>query len=400
MKSPALPPRGTVYFCFANPSGFSGQKAATELVMTALRARGWRCRSLPLPLFDRIGTGRFALVRYLLALLAAWFRCSRLLFGGKSVLCVNMGQTRSSFLRDAIPLLLGWVGQGRRRLIISLHGSLFMNWGRESVDGRIFRFFLMRAGIVTVLGARQKAHLVALGIPSDRVQVVINSCNLEVASTKAVTAKHGASGKLTAVRCLYLSSLIDTKGYPEYLEALLRLTELPGVKIEAVLCGRYVPCEFAQRFADAPSAENWIAQQMAAINRSARVKVSWVKGAMGAAKADLFGSAHVFILPTRYPVEAQPVVLLEAMASGCALITTRAGEIPTILDERSAVFLAEASTESLVLSLQAIVASPATRARLALAAHARFVKYYQLERHLDRWETLLGAGGASIGVAP
>ncbi len=400
IMKPASRARSTVYFCFANPPGFSGQKAATELVMTGLRKRGWRCRPLPLPLFDRSGTGRFALVRFLWAVLVAWSRCLRLLISPGSALCVNLGQTRPAFLRDAIPLLLGWLGLGRRRLIISLHGSLFMNWDRASVDGRLFRFLLLKAGIVTVLGARQSAHLVALGIPADRVRVVINSCSLELASTAAVTAKHRRADERPVVRCLYLSSLIDTKGYPEYLEALLRLADLPGVQIEAVLCGRLVPHEFSQRFIDATSAENWIEQQMAAINRSVRVKVRWVKGAVGKVKSDLFTSADVFVLPTRYPVEAQPLVLLEAMASGCALVTTRAGEIPTILDEQSAVFLTEPSTESLALSLQVIVASTAMRARLALAAHSRFVKHYQLDRHLDVWENILAAPARSSGGGP
>jgi glycosyltransferase involved in cell wall biosynthesis len=81
-------------------------------------------------------------------------------------------------------------------------------------------------------------------------------------------------------------------------------------------------------------------------------------------------------------------VLLEAMASGCAIITTRAGEIPTILDDRSALFLATVSTEALATALQTLVADAAARTRLAQAAHARFIERYQIERHLDQWEAL------------
>jgi glycosyltransferase involved in cell wall biosynthesis len=88
-------------------------------------------------------------------------------------------------------------------------------------------------------------------------------------------------------------------------------------------------------------------------------------------------------------VEAQPVVLLEAMASGCAIVTTAAGEIPAILDDRSAVLLTDGTSETLAAALQSLVADAAARARLALAANARFVNLYQIERHLDTWEKLL-----------
>jgi glycosyltransferase involved in cell wall biosynthesis len=382
--------RGRVYFCFPNPSGFSGQKAATELVIDGLSRRGWDCRRLPQPVFDRGEESWIAPFRFFAGVLAAWTRASRLLGARGGWLCVNLGQTRAAFLRDAVPLLLGRAGLGRARVVVSLHGSLFMRWADESLDARIFRFLAGNAGTVTVLGERQHARLLELGIPEERVAIVVNSCGLEPASAKSVAEKQsGAAGPTQPVRCLYLSSLIDTKGYPEYLEALLRLSKLTGPRIEAVLCGRLVASEFSSRFRDAASAEAWIERGIREINRSSRVRVSWIKGAAGAEKAALFRNAEIFTLPTRYAVEAQPVVLLEAMASGCAIVTTAAGEIPAILDDRSAVLLTDGSSETLAAALQSLVADAAARARLALAANARFVNLYQIERHLDTWEKLL-----------
>ncbi len=382
--------RGTVYFCFADPAGFSGQKAATELVINGLAQRGWMCRRLPQPVLDRSDGRRLAAARYLFRVLVSWIRSFRLLGARGGWLGVNLGQTRAAFLRDAIPLLLGRAGLGRTRVIISLHGSLFMQWANGSLEARVFRFLLHHAGTVTVLGEPQRARLLALGLPEERVVIVVNSCDLEPAAAEAVTAKHSlAADPNRPVRCLHLSSLIDTKGFPEYLESLHRLSDLAGPPIEAVLCGRLVASEFSGRFPDIASAESWINQQIAEIHRRARVRVRWVKGAVGADKATLFREADLFVLPTRYAVEAQPLVLLEAMASGCAIITTRAGEIPTILDDRCALFLPAVSTDALTTALQTLRSDAAERARLALAAHTRFVDRYQLSRHLDAWESLL-----------
>jgi glycosyltransferase involved in cell wall biosynthesis len=391
--------RESVYFCFADPAGFSGQKAATELVIKGLAQRGWRCHRLPQPVLDRSGGGRLAPARYLLCVVKSWIRSFRLLGARGGWLGMNLGQTRAAFLRDAIPLLLGRAGLGRTRVIISLHGSLFMQWADDSLEARVFRFLLHHAGTVTVLGEQQRARLLALGLSEDQVVIIVNSCDLGPVSPEAVRAKHPlATDSHRPVRCLHLGTLYDSKGFPEYLESLHQLSALAGPPIEAVLCGRLVASEFSNRFRDLSAAETWIDRQIAEINRSARVRVRWVKGAAGADKAALFREAELFVLPTRYAVEAQPLVLLEAMASGCAIITTRIGEIPTILDDRSAMFLPTASTAALTAALQTLVMDAAARARLALAAHTRFVDCYQLDRHLDAWEALLNTARPRITV--
>ncbi len=388
--------RGPIYFCFADPVGFSGQKAATELIIQGLAARGWNCRRLPQPVMERESASGLARARHLRRMLISWIRSLRLLFTRSGHLCVNLGQTRAAFLRDAIPLLLGRLGLGRSRVIVSLHGSLFMRWADVSLEARVFRFLLGNAGVVTVLGNGQRERLLNLGLTSMRVAVVVNSCDLEPLLTTAVLAKHSSARvRDQPVRCLYLSSLIDTKGFPEYLEALRLVAALFGPRVEAVLCGRLIASEFSERFANIAEAEQWIEREMAEINRSARVRIRWIKGAVGAEKAALFREADVFVLPTRYAVEAQPLVLVEAMASGCAIITTRIGEIPTILDERSAEFIPEVSSDALAAVLQSVTANLSIRLQLAVAAHARFMERYRRERHIDEWERLLESNSAN-----
>jgi glycosyltransferase involved in cell wall biosynthesis len=398
MATPDIP--GSIFFSFADPVGFSGQKAATELVIKGLSARGWACRRLPLPVLRDSGrpTGP---VSFAAGLLAAWGRALRLSTARGAWLCVNIGQTRSAFIRDGVPLLIGRASLGRRRICIVLHGSLFMRWARDSFDARAFVFLLGNAGVVTVLGESQRARLIDLGIPASRVIVVVNSCDAEVLSEEAVRAKHDPhrSGP-RRLKLLFLSSLIDTKGYPEFLGAVRRLAEWGGPAIEAVVCGRVAPSEFSERFRDTAAAENWIQEQVDAINRSSRSTARWVKGAVGAEKAALLREADVFVLPTRYPVEAQPVALLEAMASGCAIVTTRAGEIPTILDGDCAVMLETASTDSVEAALQTLVINPERRLRLGSAALKRFVDRYGVERHLDNWEAFLEPARPAKGAGP
>lgn len=400
-KSSSLP---TVWFCYARPAGFSGQKEATEMVLRGLTARGWNCRSLPQPVLERERGGWFAVLRYGVALLVAWFRALRLLGSRSGRLCVNLGQTRAAFLRDSVPLWLGRMSFGRDQIIVSLHGSLFMQWRRGSLNASLFCSLLGHAGSVTVLGDKQRRHLLSLGLPAHRVRVQLNSCTVAPLSVAALEEKLAAAADASrSLRVLHLSSLIATKGFPDYLEALAALARRDGRPIEAVLCGRLTASEFQDRFRNEDEAERWILSHLAELNRSKRVRVQWVRGAVGAAKEELFCGADVFVLPTRYAVEAQPLVLIEAMASGCAIVTTTIGEISTILDDRTAAFVSPGEVDGLADTLEHLTTDSFTRAALARSAHQRFLDHHALDRHLDEWERELrgpSAPAALMSPAP
>lgn len=51
----------------------------------------------------------------------------------------------------------------------------------------------------------------------------------------------------------------------------------------------------------------------------------WIGPVYGEAKAAFYRSIHAFVFPTRYVNEAQPLVLLEALASGAAILATDRG---------------------------------------------------------------------------
>jgi glycosyltransferase involved in cell wall biosynthesis len=374
-----------VTFCYADPTGFSGQKAATELVVA-----GWDCRRLRMPVFRDEGRPRHRM-RFAARLLGAWLRALALLGAPGGWLCVNIGQTRFAFVRDALPLLLGASVLGRRRVLVVLHGSLFMRWPPRSWDARVFAFLLRRAGTVVALGATQRSRLLELGVPAAGVAVLVNTCDQPVLAEAEVRAKHDpAAGEGRPLRLLFLSSLIDTKGYPEFLRAARGLGTPGGTRLEVTLCGRLAASEFSDRFPDLAAAERWIEGEIAALGRQPQVVAQWIRGAAGAEKADLFRRADIFVLPTRYPVEAQPLVLLEAMAAGCAIVCSEAGEIPTILDAESAILIGRVSEESVGAALRALALDPGRRQRLAVAANRRYRERYGRERHLDRWEQMLG----------
>ena len=87
-------------------------------------------------------------------------------------------------------------------------------------------------------------------------------------------------------------------------------------------------------------------------------------------KARALGEADVFVLPSIS--EGMPVALLEAMASGLAIVATRVGGVPEILtDGLDASLLAPGEPTELADALGAIAADPEGRRRLGEAAAQR-----------------------------
>lgn len=376
-----------IHFIYIKPLSFSGQSAATDLIIEKLGKRGWACRRVPIYSLDR-GV-RNLLLRYGmfgLRLLCSWLHIFSLVFSRRPVVNLNLGQSMGSFIRVGVPYFIARIIRADMRVVVSLHGSVFMSWEKDSLLNRVFMPFLKSARYTTVLGTNQKAHLIELGLSKERIRVVPNTCELDLMDELSVKSKQNAEGP---VKLLHLSLLIESKGYPLYLEALEILAhEPPPMPIEAILCGPLSYTAYCKRFTNDADKSSWIEKKVDAINRcsAGMVKVKWIRGAKGTNKAQLFRDAQIFVFPSQFPVEAQPLVLLEAMASGCALITSTVGEIPSTVDASCASLLETVSAEGLAQAIRDLVGDGQRRAALARVGLDRLHGPFSLETYADTWE--------------
>jgi len=80
--------------------------------------------------------------------------------------------------------------------------------------------------------------------------------------------------------------------------------------------------------------------------------------------------SQIFVMPSRS--EGMPVALLEAMAHGLAIVATRVGGIPEVVDHGVDALLVEPrDSAALALALRELLADPELRNRLGRAARAR-----------------------------
>lgn len=115
------------------------------------------------------------------------------------------------------------------------------------------------------------------------------------------------SGKVTLG---HLSNLTAEKGAVRFVDLFMKLRS-NGLDIAARMAG--------------PVGDGETAAAIERAKAAYPADFEWMGPVYGEAKAAFYRSIHAFVFPTRYVNEAQPLVLLEALASGAAILATDRG---------------------------------------------------------------------------
>jgi glycosyltransferase involved in cell wall biosynthesis len=100
----------------------------------------------------------------------------------------------------------------------------------------------------------------------------------------------------------------------------------------------------------------------------------------------LLGAMDVFTLSS--VSEGLPLTVLEAMASGLPVVSTRVGGIPeAVLDGDTGLLVPPADPRAMADAIIGLLADPAQRRRLGMAGRARAREWFDLGRMVDAYET-------------
>ncbi len=237
------------------------------------------------------------------------------------------------------------------RMVIHLHGGSIKKqlFDQNKLVFALNKYFLRRLGGAIVLG-KSHVHIFSDIIPVKKIYIVPNFAeDYLFISEKEIKEKFAHAAPL---RVLFVSNLIAGKGQDELVDAYLALTDKSRKKMEIDFAGAF---------------ESDI-QKVKFLNRIDGINgISYHGIVEDDRKKDLFSRAHIFCLPTSLS-EGQPISILEAYASGCAVLTTNQGGISDIFrDKINGYEIEKGSAKSIKSVIERMSENPEPLLRMAMS---------------------------------
>jgi glycosyltransferase involved in cell wall biosynthesis len=248
--------------------------------------------------------------------LRSWGRLMRLCIVQRpDVVYVPIAQNTGAFLRDGFFVLFAKLFGAKT--VVHLHGSYFREFAMRSPKAvQWFIALVMHAtDLALVLGGNLRSNF-APWLPDRRIAVLENFIDPDVVAT--LDALHKKHLRTSAGRIVvsYLGTLIESKGILQLLEAVEPLVREGRVDLR--IAGKPARDRFTGM--DGPEIEGRIQELM----QKYPDNVFYNGPIYGKdEKCRFLLETDIFAFPTWYPYEGQPLVILEAMAARCALVSTR-----------------------------------------------------------------------------
>jgi glycosyltransferase involved in cell wall biosynthesis len=291
-----------------------------------------------------------------------------------------------AFFRDLA--LIAMIRLAGIRCVFHLHGrGVAASIEKAPWRRYLYRFAFARSFVIT-LGGALRNDITGLA-PDDRIFVVPNGV-ADTAGRPRNAASDDATGRRddSPPHVLFLSNMIREKGPLVLLEALAMVADR-GIGFHARFAGAWRP----------PISEEGFATRVQALGLERQVAL--LGPLYGDAKARLFADADVFVLPTYYSHEALPLVVIEAMMHGLAVITTKVGAIPDVIaDQANGELIDPANVSQLASALEKLLTDPDLRARYGRAARQKYEADLTARRFEERLREVLLEIAARPSHAP
>ncbi len=235
----------------------------------------------------------------------------------------TISQSKGGNLRDLVILK----AMGNRPCLIHLHGGCFRNmindlpkWQKNAN----YRALKIIAGAI-VLGPSLRWIFEGL-INDSQIYTVSNCIDDEfMMSDEMFNEKTSIVNERKIRRVLYLSNFIRSKGYREVLEMV-------KIEKERVDKGgeKLLHFDFAGKFFK-QCEEEYFWKYIKENKLEDYISYHGIVG--GDKKRELLANCDFFILLTTYPIEGQPISILEAMGNGMVIVTTNHAGIPDVVTD-------------------------------------------------------------------
>ncbi|MCQ8213239.1 glycosyltransferase family 4 protein [Cetobacterium somerae] len=288
------------------PNPITGQSIANEMVLNGLKENyevDYIDTNFFKELTDKTKQGKFDFNKIKITLKNSFSECKKILKNNYDIVYMTPGGTFLGFMRFFHYMICSFFK--KNKVFLHIHNGCFREVynSQNNFKRKILDILLRKVNGVIVLGNSLKNMFEGI-IPEDKIYVCENGVQDDIVATEdEIKEKIDRYNKDTKKRVLYLSNLMEEKGILDLLKASEKFND---DEIEFNLAG-----------AIEPSIKKKIEEYLKEYPK----KIKYHGIVRGEQKKKLLLENYIFILPTYYSNEGQPISILEAYATGCAVIT-------------------------------------------------------------------------------
>jgi len=301
---------------------------------------------------------------------------------GKKVIYITIAQSRYGFLRDMIMIWFAWLN--KHDIVCHLKGGNYNNFyfSQPKWYRWIIRKTLLKTKYILVLGEKligmfdfepklkSKIHVVHNGLPFSQ----------KIASTPKKLPKDPTQ----PIIILYLSNLIESKGYFDVLEAVRILVKENNILIKCYFCGLFLANKVDDVKVKNPKHGYKLFKKFI-IKHKLQNNIIYLGPISGENKINILKKSHFFILPTNYNNEGQPVSIIEAMTYGNVVISTNYRAIPDMIIDKITGFLVPYNCPwEIAQIIMELISNPKIYSKISREAINHSQNHFSRKIHLKR----------------
>lgn len=291
------------------------------------------------------------------------------------VVYYTISQSLAGGLKDVLIFLLLY--NRLHKFVLHSHG---FGIKREFLDRfvvikRIYKHLISKMKKVIVLGPSHQEYLKEI-LTDEKTEIVYNFSDDGLFIPEDYILKKFELAAHEKYNFLFLSNLLPGKGHNELVNAFDKI--FPNETDDAQLT-------FAGGFRSKIEEEEFIKL----ISGKNNIKYRGIVNYQG--KSQLYREAHFFCLPTYYAFEGQPIAIIEAMASGCVIITTDHAGITDIVEDANGSFVIPKSVDNLASTIENMIQDFSKMSGIGLLNRKKASKHFSQRAFEARiCEILLG----------
>ncbi|WP_283636239.1 glycosyltransferase family 4 protein [Aquaticitalea lipolytica] len=260
---------------------------------------------LPLSFAEKVDDiGKISLKK-ILKMIAFCFKLTNNLFKIKpKIVYFTIAPFGGAFYRDVLFVII--IKLFRKKIVFHLHGKGIAEESKSFIKKKIYQFVFKNTYVITL----------SKMLDYD-IRKVFNGKIYHLANGIEINNSYIKTNKNDRIKILYLSNLVKTKGVLDLVDALVILKDLKS-NYEVNIVGNSADISIEEL------------KEMV-INKNTASKINILGPKYGEEKWQELCSSDIFVFPTYFKNECFPLVLLEAMQSGNAIISTDNGAIEEII---------------------------------------------------------------------